>query len=138
MISVNWSGNPVRLNEVARVYDGIEQDKSANFYRGLRNINLAILKQPGTNVVAVVDSIKTLLPTFREQLPPSILLDVRTDRSASIRESVHAVKMTLWLTLGLVVAVIFVLLRSVTAPVISSLMLAVTIVATIVVMYMVY
>ena len=52
------NGNPVRLNEVARVYDGIEQDKSANFYRGMRNINLAIQKQPGTNVVAVVDAVK--------------------------------------------------------------------------------
>jgi HAE1 family hydrophobic/amphiphilic exporter-1 len=130
------NGNPVRLGEVARVYDGIEQDKSANYYRGLRNINLAILKQPGTNVVAVVDSIRTLLPTFREQLPPSVLLDVRTDRSASIRESVHDVKMTLWLTFALVVTVIFIFLRSVTATVISSLTLPVTIVATFAVMYL--
>ena len=53
------NGNPVRLDEVARVYDGIEQDKSANFYQGLRNINLAIQKQPGTNVVAVVDAIRS-------------------------------------------------------------------------------
>ena len=121
---------------MARVYDGIEQDKSANFYRGLRNINLAILKQPGTNVVAVVDAIRTLLPTFREQLPPSVLLDVRTDRSASIRESVHDVKMTLWLTFVLVVAVIFIFLRSVTATIISSLTLPVTMVATFAVMYL--
>jgi HAE1 family hydrophobic/amphiphilic exporter-1 len=130
------NGNPVRLGEVARVYDGIEQDKSANFYRGLRNINLAIMKQPGSNVVAVVDSIRTLLPTFREQLPPSVLLDVRTDRSASIRESVHDVKMTLWLTFALVVAVIFLFLRSATATIISSLTLPVTMVATFAVMYL--
>jgi hydrophobic/amphiphilic exporter-1 (mainly G- bacteria), HAE1 family len=129
-------GNPVRLNEVARVYDGIEQDKSANFFRGLRNINLSILKQPGTNVVAMVDSIKELLPTFREQLPPSVILDVRTDRSASIRESVHDVKVTLYLTFVLVVAVIFIFLRSVTATIISSLTLPVTIVATFAVMYL--
>src|SRR4029450_8963177 len=62
------NGNPVRLNEVARVYDGIEQDKQANFFRGLRNINLSIQKQPGTNVVAVVDPIKTLVPSCRAQL----------------------------------------------------------------------
>ena len=130
------NGNPVRLNEVARVYDGIEQDKSANFYRGLRNINLAILKQPGTNVVAVVDAIKKLMPTFREQLPPSVLLDVRTDRSASIRESVHDVKMTLYLTFVLVVTVIFIFLRSVTATIISSLTLPVTMAATFAVMYL--
>ncbi len=130
------NGNPVRLSEVARVYDGIEQDKSANFYRGLRNINLSILKQPGTNVVAVVDSIKTLLPTFREQLPPSVILDVRTDRSVSIRESVHDVKLTLYLTFVLVVTVIFIFLRSVTATIISSLTLPVTMVATFAVMYL--
>jgi HAE1 family hydrophobic/amphiphilic exporter-1 len=130
------NGNPVRLNEVARVYDGIEQDKSANFYRGLRNINLAILKQPGTNVVAVVDAIRELMPTFREQLPPSVVLDVRTDRSASIRESVHDVKMTLALTFVLVVAVIFIFLRSVTATIIASLTLPVTMAATFAVMYL--
>jgi len=130
------NGNPVRLNEVARVYDGIEQDKSANFYRGLRNINLSILKQPGTNVVAVVDAIKQLMPTFRESLPPSVILDVRTDRSAPIRESVHDVKQTLYLTFVLVVAVIFIFLRSVTATIISSLTLPVTMAATFAVMYM--
>src|ERR671910_1891604 len=130
------NGNPVRLNEVARVYDGIEQDKSANYFRGMRNINLAILKQPGTNVVAVVDAIRELMPSFREQLPPSVLLDVRTDRSASIRESVHDVQMTLYLTFILVVTVIFIFLRSVTATVISSLTLPVTMAATFAVMYM--
>jgi HAE1 family hydrophobic/amphiphilic exporter-1 len=130
------NGNPVRLGEVARVYDGIEQDKQANFFRGLRNINLSILKQPGTNVVAVVDAIRELVPSLREQLPPSVILDIRTDRSQSIRDSVHDVKMTLWLTFGLVVAVIFIFLRSVTATIISSLTLPVTIVATFAVMYL--
>ena len=130
------NGSPVRLNEVARVYDGIEQDKSANFYRGLRNINLAIQKQPGTNVVAVVDAIKELMPTFRESLPPSVLLDVRTDRSASIRESVHDVQMTLYLTFIFVVTVIFVFLRSAVATIISGLTLPVTMAATFAVMYM--
>ena len=130
------NGNPVRLNEVARVYGGIEQDKSANFYRGLRNINLAIQKQPGTNVVAVVDAVKELMPTFRESLPPSVLLDVRTDRSASIRESVHDVKLTLYLTFVLVVTVIFIFLRSITATIISGLTLPVTMAATFAVMYL--
>jgi hydrophobic/amphiphilic exporter-1 (mainly G- bacteria), HAE1 family len=130
------NGNPVRLSEVARVYDGIEQDKSANFFRGLRNITLSILKQPGTNVVSMVDEIKALLPTFREQLPPSVTLDVRTDRSATIRESVHDVKFTLYLTFVLVVLVIFMFLRSMRATVISSLTLPVTIVATFAVMYL--
>jgi HAE1 family hydrophobic/amphiphilic exporter-1 len=130
------NGNPVRLNEVARVYGGIEQDKSANFYRGLRNINLAIQKQPGTNVVAVVDAVKELMPTFRESLPPSVLLDIRTDRSASIRESVHDVKLTLYLTFVLVVTVIFIFLRSITATIIAGLTLPVTMAATFAVMYL--
>jgi HAE1 family hydrophobic/amphiphilic exporter-1 len=130
------NGNPVRLSEVARVYDGVENDKSANFYKGLRNIYLSILKQPGSNVVATVDAIKELLPSFREQLPPSVTLDVRTDRSASIRESVHDVKMTLWLTFALVVGVIFVFLRSGPATIISSLTLPVTVLATFAVMYL--
>src|SRR5919106_357060 len=130
------NGAPVRLNEVARVYDGIEQDKSANCYRGLRNINLAIQKQPGTNVVAVVDAVKELMPTFRESLPPSVMLDVRTDRSASIRESVHDVKLTLYLTFVLVVTVIFIFLRSITATIISGLTLPVTMAATFAVMYL--
>ena len=136
MVIAYRNGNPVRLSEVARVYDGVENDKSANFFKGLRNIYLSILKQPGTNVVATVDSIKTLLPSFREQLPPSVTLEVRTDRSQTIRDSVHDVKLTLWLTFGLVVAVIFVFLRSGRATIISSLTLPVTVLATFAVMYL--
>jgi HAE1 family hydrophobic/amphiphilic exporter-1 len=115
---------------MARVYDGVENDKSLNFFQGMRSIYLSILKQPGTNVVATVDSIKTLLPAFREQLPPSVILEVRTDRSASIRESVHDVKMTLYLTFALVVAVIFVFSAAHLATIISSLTLPVTVLAT--------
>ena len=136
MVIAYRNGNPVRLNEVARVYDGVENDKSANFFKGLRNIYLSILKQPGTNVVATVDSIKTLLPSFREQLPPSVILEVRTDRSQTIRDSVHDVKLTLWLTFALVVAVIFVFLRSGRATIISTLTLPVTVLATFAVMYL--
>ena len=130
------NGNPVRLGEVARIYEGVEQDKAASWYQNSRNITLAIFKQPGTNVVSVVDEIRKLMPTFRELLPPSVSLDVRTDRSESIRESVHDVKLTLWLTFGLVVVVIFIFLRNFTATLIPSLTLPVTIVATFAVMYL--
>jgi HAE1 family hydrophobic/amphiphilic exporter-1 len=135
MVIAYRNGNPVRLADVARVYDGVEQDKSASWFQGMRNISLSIQKQPGSNVVAVVDQIKELLPTLRAQLPPSLGLDVRMDRSQSIRESVHDVKLTLLLTIALVIAVIFVFLRSVTATVIPSLTLPVSIVATFAVMY---
>ena len=99
-------------------------------------MSLSIQKQPGTNVVEVVDAIKALLPTFRAQLPPSVTLDVRSDRSIAIRESVADVKLTLLLTIGLVVAVIFLFLRNVPATIIPSLALPVSIVATFAVMYL--
>jgi hydrophobic/amphiphilic exporter-1 (mainly G- bacteria), HAE1 family len=136
MIIAYRGGNPVRLSEVAHVYDGIENDKSAAWYNGERTIYLAIQKQPGTNVVAVCDAVKALLPTFREQLPASLSLDVRTDRSIPIRESVADVKFTLQLTIALVVLVIFLFLRNISATIIPSLALPASIVGTFAVMYL--
>jgi hydrophobic/amphiphilic exporter-1 (mainly G- bacteria), HAE1 family len=130
------AGNPVRLEQVAHVYDGVENDKNAAWYRGERTIYLAIQKQPGTNVVAVCDAVKALLPAFREQLPAALSLDVRTDRSVSIRESVHDVKLTLVITIVLVVLVIFLFLRNLSATIIPSLALPASIVATFAAMYL--
>ena len=136
MIIAYRNGNPVRLNEVARVYDGIENDKAAAWYQGQRTIYLAVQKQPGTNVVAVVDAVKALLPTFREQLPAAVSLDVRMDRSINIRDSIHDVKVTLGLTVCLVVFVIFLFLRNISATIIPSLALPASIVATFAAMYL--
>jgi HAE1 family hydrophobic/amphiphilic exporter-1 len=142
MIIAYRNGNPVRLNEVANVYDGIETAQQSNWFQKAempamdRAITLAVQKQPGTNVVQVVDDIKKLLPVFREQLPPSIMLDIRSDRSLAIRDSVADVKFTLLLTIGLVVAVIFLFLRNISATVIPSLALPASIVATFAVMYL--
>ena len=130
------AGNPVRLDQVAHVYDGVENDKNAAWYRGERTIYLAIQKQPGTNVVAVCDAVKALLPAFREQLPAALSLDVRTDRSVSIRESVRDVKLTLVVTIILVVLVIFLFLRNLSATIIPSLALPASIIATFAVMYL--
>jgi hydrophobic/amphiphilic exporter-1 (mainly G- bacteria), HAE1 family len=130
------NGNPVRLNEVAHVYDGVENDKTAGWYNGDRSVSLAIQKQPGTNVVAVVDAVRQLLPTFREQLPASIMLDVRSDRAGPIRDSVRDVKLTLLLTVALVILVIFLFLRNISATIIPSLALPGSIVATFTAMYM--
>jgi HAE1 family hydrophobic/amphiphilic exporter-1 len=130
------NGNPVRLQEVAHVYDGIENDKSAAWYGGQRTIYLAIQKQPGTNVVAVVDAVKALLPALREQLPAAVSLDIRNDRSIAIRESVHDVKVTLMVTVVLVVLVIFLFLRNLSATIIPSLALPASIVATFSAMYL--
>jgi HAE1 family hydrophobic/amphiphilic exporter-1 len=136
MIVAYRNGNPVRLSEVARVYDGIENDKNAAWYQGERTIYLAVQKQPGTNVVEVCDAVKALLPQIREQLPAALALDVRTDRSIPIRESVHDVKFTLVLTICLVVLVIFLFLRNISATIIPSLALPASLVATFAAMYL--
>jgi hydrophobic/amphiphilic exporter-1 (mainly G- bacteria), HAE1 family len=129
-------GNPVRLDEVAHVYDGVENDKTASWQNGERCVYLSIMKQPGTNVVQVVDSIKALLPAIKEQLPASVNLDVRSDRSITIKESVHDVKLTLLATVGLVILVIFLFLRNLSATIIPSLALPTSLVGTFSVMYL--
>src|SRR6188768_1849725 len=129
-------GNPVRLDEVAHVFDGVENDKTAAWSNGERCIYLPVQKQPGVNVVQVVDAIKALLPSIEAQLPASVTLDVRSDRSLTIKESVHDVKVTLLVTVGLVVLVIFLFLRNLSATVIPSLALPGALVGTFSVMYL--
>ncbi|OYD89580.1 acriflavine resistance protein B, partial [Nostoc sp. 'Peltigera membranacea cyanobiont' 210A] len=97
---------------------------------GVRAIVLAIQRQPGTNTVQVVDAIKKLLPTFRTQIPAAVNMDILYDRSQSIRESVDDVQFTLLLTIALVVLVIFLFLRNISATVIPSLAVPLSIVAT--------
>ena len=130
------NGNPVRLDEVAHVYDGVENDKTASWQNGERCIYLSVQKQPGVNVVDTVERIKALLPGIRAQLPAAISLDVRSDRSLTIRESVHDVKLTLMITMALVVLVIFIFLRNVSATIIPSLALPGAVVGTFAVMYL--
>jgi HAE1 family hydrophobic/amphiphilic exporter-1 len=130
------AGSPVRLEELGRVLDSVENDKAASWFNGERAVVLAIQRQPGTNTVAVVDSIRRLLPTFRAQMPPSVELNTLYDRSLSIRDSVQDVKFTLFLALCLVVMVIFLFLRNVSATVIPSLSLPMSIVGTFSAMYL--
>ncbi|MGE5359684.1 MAG: efflux RND transporter permease subunit, partial [Bacteroidales bacterium] len=135
-IIVAWrNGSPVRLNEVAAVYAGVENERNAGWYNGARTIYLAIQRQPGTNTVEVVDRIKELLPTLQAQLPASVDLAIRSDRAVPIRESVNDVKFTLLLTVCLVVLVIFLFLRNVSATIIPSLALPFSIIGTFTVMY---
>ncbi|MBI4681717.1 MAG: efflux RND transporter permease subunit [Nitrospirae bacterium] len=130
------NGSPVRLEELGKVIDSVENNKVANWYIKTRAIVLAIQRQPGTNTVEVVDSIKNLMPVFKAQLPPSVNLDVLFDRSLSIRESVGDVKFTLMLALCLVVLVIFLFLRNLSATVIPSLALPFSIIGTFAAMYL--
>ena len=134
------NGNPVRLREIGRIIDSVENDKIASWYNvgkaSSRSVILAIQRQPGTNTVEVVDSIKALLPMFRKQMPASVNLDIIYDRSVSIRESVADVKFTLVLAIGLVVLVIFLFLRNLSATIIPSLALPVSIIGTFTAMYL--
>ena len=136
LIVVYRNGSPVHLEELGRVIDSVENDKIANWYGNNRSIILAVQRQPGTNTVEVVDSIKKLLPTFRAQMPASVDLNILYDRSASIRESVNDVKFTLFLAICLVILVIFVFLRNLYATIIPSLALPMSIIFTFAVMYM--
>jgi hydrophobic/amphiphilic exporter-1 (mainly G- bacteria), HAE1 family len=124
------AGRAVRLEELGRVVDSVENDKAASWFNDARSISLLVQRQPGTNTVEVVDRIKELLPSFRQQMPPSVKLDILYDRSESIRESVNDVKFTLVLTIALVVMVIFLFLRNVSATVIPSLALPMSVVGT--------
>jgi HAE1 family hydrophobic/amphiphilic exporter-1 len=130
------NGSPVRLGELAKVIDSVENNKIASWYNNERNIGLAIYRQPGTNTVEVVDSIKKLLPGIRSQMPGSINLNILFDRSLSIRESVDDVKFTLFLTICLVVLVIFLFLRNLSATIIPSLALPMSIIGTFALMYL--
>jgi len=130
------NGAPVRLEALGQVVDSVQNNKVANWYNGISSMVLVIQRQPGTNTVEVVDNIRRLLPTFRQEIPQSIHLETLYDASISIRDSVGDVKFTLYLTLCLVVLVIFLFLRNVSATIIPSLALPMSIVGTFSVMYL--
>ncbi len=130
------NGSPVRLEELGRVIDSVQNNKVASWFRDKRAIMLAVQRQPGTNTVEVARAVKALLPSFEKQLPASVSLSLMFDRSESINESVTDVKYTLLLTLVLVVLVIFLFLRSTAATVIPSLSLPMSIIGTFSVMYL--
>jgi HAE1 family hydrophobic/amphiphilic exporter-1 len=129
------NGASVRVQDVAHVVDNAENNLVAGWFDGQRSIILAIFRQPDANTVQVVDSVKTLLPAFRAQIPPSVQVKMLVDRSVSIRNSVSDVQFTLMLTVFLVVMVIFVFLRNVTATLIPALALPVSVIGTFAGMY---
>jgi len=135
MVVANRNGAPIHLGDLGRVYDGIQNTRNAGWYNGDRAIVLAVQRQPGTNTVTVANAVKAALDELRPSLPPSVNVVLRYDRSEGIQESVHDVKVTLIIALVLVVMVIFVFLRNVTATLIPSLTLPMAIVGTFSVMY---
>src|ERR1039457_4808857 len=129
------NGVPIRLERHANVIDGVENDKTVAWFNGVRGMILGIQRQPGTNTVEVVDNIKALLPQFRAEIPPSVKLDVAFDASESIRGSIHDVEFTLVLTVCLVVMVIFVFLRNLSATLIPGAAVPLSIIGTFAAMY---
>src|SRR5581483_714998 len=135
----------VRLDEVARVIDSVEDDK--NFSKiygseygkdGIRGVNLAVMRQPGSNTIEVVDRIKSLLPTFQALMPPTVHLSIRGDRSKNIREAFKDIQFTMFATLALVIMVIFLFLRNVSATMIPAMALPFSVVGTFSIMYLLH
>ena len=129
------NGAPIKLSEVARVVDSVENDRVASWFNDARAIVLAIQRQPDANTVEVVDMVKAKLPALRAQVPPSIQMQPLFDRSLSIRDAVHDVQETLAIAICLVIMVIFLFLRKVSATIIPALAVPVSLVGTCAAMY---
>src|SRR4029078_9712318 len=129
------NGVPVPLDQIARVVDSVENDKIASWFNENRAIVLAIQRQPDANTVAVVDLVRERLPQYRAMVPPSIRMEVLNDRSISIRDSVVDVQETLAIAICLVVMVIFLFLRTVSATIIPALAVPVSLIGTCAAMY---
>jgi HAE1 family hydrophobic/amphiphilic exporter-1 len=130
------NGSPVRLEDLGKVYDSVQNDRVANWWNDTDSVVLAIQRQPGTNTVEVVDAVKQLMPQFRDIIPPSVQMQTLYDASESIRNSVADVKFTLYLAIALVILVIFLFLRNLSATVIPSFALPMSIIGTFAVMYL--
>ncbi len=136
MIVAYRNGAPVRLDQLGNVIDSVQDNRTASWYDGNRAIVLAVLRQPGTNTVEVVNSVKKLLPQLEQQIPAAVQVHILHDRSDTIRASVNDVKFTLVLTIALVVMVIFLFLRNLSATIIPSIALPMSIIGTFAVMYL--
>ncbi|PWC83865.1 acriflavine resistance protein B [Azospirillum sp. TSH100] len=121
---------PVRLGDVAQVLDSVENDRTASWLNGTRSIMLAVQRQPDANTVEVVDRVRELVPVFQTQLPAAAAIQVVNDRSESIRQAVEDVQFTLGLTIVLVVLVIFLFLRRLSATLIPALAVPISLIAT--------
>jgi HAE1 family hydrophobic/amphiphilic exporter-1 len=128
---VAWrNGAPVRLGDIAKVEDSVENEENRAEFNGERAIIVSVQRQPDANTVAVTDAVKTLLPQFQRELPPTATLTILSDRSESIRESVHDVQITLIITAVLVVLVILAFLRTLRATIIPAIALPLSIIGT--------
>ncbi len=129
------NGAPVRVRDIGRAVDGPESTKVAAWQNGRRGVLLTVFKQPGANVIDTVDHIKAELPRLTAAIPPAVHVEIMSDRTQTIRASVHDVQFTLALTIGLVVMVIFLFLRNVAATVIPAITVPLSLAATVGLMY---
>jgi len=127
---------PVRLGDVANVIDSVANTQTASSYDGKPAVVLAVFRQPGANTVGVADRVKAMFPKFLQDLGPTAKLSILNDRSTSIRAAVNDVELTLAITIGLVVLVIFLFLRRITATLIPALAVPTSLIATFGVMYL--
>jgi HAE1 family hydrophobic/amphiphilic exporter-1 len=134
IVAATPGGRPVRLADVALVEDSVESVKTASWVNGERGITLSVLRQPGANTVATVDAIRAALPGLIAQMPGSVELTLRNDRSRSIREAIHDVQITLAFTMALVIGVIFLFLRKPSATIIPALSLPISLLGTVALM----
>ncbi len=130
LIITHKNGAPVRIRDVGTVIDSVQTDKVASWYNGSRAIILAVQRQPGTNTIEIVDAIKKMMPNFRAVLPGAVNLNVFYDRSLSIRRSVGDVKLTLLITVFLVILVIILALGSLSTTLIASVTLPIALIGT--------
>lgn len=130
-IIIAWRGGaPVRLQDVAEVADSVEDEEAYAEYNGKRSIIISVRRQPDANTVAVTDAVRGMVPQFQADLPPTIELRILSDRSESIRDSVHDVQLTLIITAVLVVLVILAFLRNWRATIIPAFALPLSIIGT--------
>ena len=130
------NGAPVRIRDIGRAIEGPERSKLAAWSNNKRAIILAVLKQPGANVIDTVDRVKTVLPQLQAAIPPAVKIDIISDRTSTIRASVSDVQFTLMLTIALVVMVIFHFLRALSATLIPSVTVPLALVGTCALMYL--
>jgi hydrophobe/amphiphile efflux-1 (HAE1) family protein len=135
-VIIAWkNGSPVRLGDIAEVVDGVQNARADAWFEGKPAEGLAIQREAGANTIQVVDTIKSLLPKLQQSIPPSVHVDLISDRSTVIRAAVHDVQFTMMLTIGLVILVIFIFLRTLWATVIPSIAVPLSLLATFAVMY---
>ncbi|MFC4168480.1 efflux RND transporter permease subunit [Teichococcus aestuarii] len=126
---------PIRVQDVATVVDGVENNRIAAWMNGTRGLTLAVQRQPDANTVEVVDGVKAALPALQAALPPGAEITVMLDRSVSIRDAVHDVQHHLMIAIGLVVLVIFLFLRKVSATLIPGIAVPISLAGTFGLMY---